>query len=252
MLSFWAIMNIMSFILMVFLLTPVATRNLDVQCSTIEFQNETMYCAPFSGGSFYLLDQHDSLLPVTFTDDQNYRIIEFHVTPFTAYVYNGRTIDKYYLASGERISVYGSKDISTFTVTPWEELIIADRKKRELIFLDFTYDIKYSVFDLNIKDFCLCEDELYILTGQAVVICDELGNERRTVPIPGPCDRITGIDGNPAVYLTNKNLIFILNAAWQKNTFAHTIQDIACSDSTVFILGDDGFTLYTYPVSNFR
>jgi len=227
-------------------------ENLDVPCNTISLQDGYIYCAPFSGASLYKRIHYDSLVPITFTDDRNVRIIEFCVTPFTVYLYNGLTIDKYYLASGETVPVYGSRDIATFVVTPWEELIIADRKNREIIFLDFTYAVKYRVFDIPVKDMFMFDDELYILTGQAVLICDELCQERQTIRIPGPCDRIIGIDGKPAVFLTNTNSLSILSTAWQGYVFSHTIQDIVCSDTTVYILGDDGSTLYSYPVSDFR
>ncbi|UCC11476.1 MAG: hypothetical protein JSW02_08995 [candidate division WOR-3 bacterium] len=233
-------------------LTQAWADSLDVQCNTITLGNGYVYCAPFSGSSFFKRIRYDSLVPITFTDDQNSRIIEFHVTPFTAYLYNGLTIDKYYLASGDKEPVYGSRDISTFLVTPWEELIIADRKKRELIFLDFTYDVKYRIFDLNIKDICMNGDRLFVLTDKEVLICDELCNEKMTVPIPASCDRIFIVDGKPAVYLTGRNRIHIFSTAWQKKSMSHTIQDIASSDSMVYILGDDGFVLYNYPLSNFR
>ena len=242
----------MTLVLTVFALTTPAAESLDVQCNTMTIQNGYVYCAPFSGSSFFKRIGHDSLLPITFTDDQNFRIIQFHVTPFTAYVYNGLTIDKYYLASGEKISVYTSRDISTFVVTPWEELIIADRKKKELIFLDFTYDVKYRLFDMNVIDIYMAEDELYLLTGKKILIYDELGNQKAALPIPVSCDRITMIDGKPAVYATAKNKIFVVSPAWQEYSLSHTIQDIASGNSVVYILGDDGFTLYTYPVSNFR
>ncbi len=237
---------------MVLALTTAVAESLDVQCNTIAFGNGYVYCAPFAGPSFFKRIRHDSLVPVTFTDDRNFRIIDFNVTPFTVYLYNGLTIDKYYLASGDKEPVYGSKDISAFLVTPWEELIIADRKKRELIFLDFTYEVKYRVFDLTVKDICMNGDGLLVLTDKKVLICDDLCNEKMTVPIPASCDRIFMCDGKPAVYLTGRNSIHIFSTAWQEKSLSHTIQDIACSDSMVYILGDDGFVLYNYPLSNFR
>lgn len=249
---FWIIMKSMVGVFMLLWLTASAAANIDMQCSTIAFGDGQVYCAPFSGSSFYRLLRDDSLLPVTFSDDQNYRIIDFQVMPFTVYLYNGVTIDRFYPASGDKIPVYASRDISAFVVTPWEELIIADRRQRELIFLDFNFEVKFRVHDLNVRDICMSGQTLAILTGQSVLVCDEICSERQTIPLPGPCDRIISIDGEPAVYLTNTNSIFLFHGTWREDTLPHTIQDIACSDSSVYILGDDGFTLYYYSVSSFR
>jgi hypothetical protein len=245
-------MDIMIHILAFLCLTPATMEDLGVVCNTLSSQDGFIYCAPFSGTSLYKRIHHDSLVPITFTDDQNVRIIAFHVTPFTMYLYNGLTIDKYYLASGETVPVYASRDIAAFVVTPWEELIIADRKRRELIFLDFAYAEKYREFDIPVKDMFMSGDELYVLTGQAVVVCDELYQDRQTIKSPGPCDRITDIDGNPAVFLTGTDSLSIFRTAWQMYALSHSIQDIICSDTTVYILGDDGSTLYSYSVSDFR
>ena len=233
-------------------LTAGTTDSLRVPCTTMTYYNNNVYCAPFASASIYRYIRRDSLLPITFTDDRNYRIVDFQVAPFTVYLYNGLTIDKYYRASGERIPVYASRDIAAFTVTPWEELIIADRKQREIIFLDGNYDVKYRVLDMSVADMCMSEETLYLLTNSALLVCDELCNTTMTVPLPAPCDRVTCIHGMPAVYLTGTRKIRTFSTTWQETILSHTIQDVTCSDSVVFILGDDGFTLYHYSVSDFR
>ena len=83
-----------------------------------------------------MLDEQGTMQPITFTDNVNYRIQNIAVTPFSCYLNNGRSIEKYYFNSGIKETVFKASDITSFIITQTEEVILSERQKREVIFLD--------------------------------------------------------------------------------------------------------------------
>ena len=138
--------------IIVFLLAPDSVVNLDRVHNAIEIYGNKVYLTAFADNSIDIMASPETLQTITITDDLNYHISSLAITPFFFYLNSGRTIEKFYLSSGTKETVFESKNISSFIVIDNEELIISDYSRRELIFLDFLYNRRLVVSDINIQD----------------------------------------------------------------------------------------------------
>ncbi|MGB3342044.1 MAG: hypothetical protein WBB37_11245 [bacterium] len=239
-------------IFILFYLIPDSTIHLDRIYNTIEQYNNKIYLASFIGNSINIMGTPGIKKTITFSDDVNYRIKDFAVTPFVIYLNNGRTIEKYYLTSGTREEVFTAKNISSVIVTPNEELVISDYYQHKLIFLDFLYNRRLTVSDINIKDMYFSDDILYALINNAIQLYDEHGNIHETIKMPETSTNIIVKDSTIFLYYEDKNRLYIRNDAWKIIELACSIRDMAVLDHTLVILDDSGSSLCFYDLSRFE
>jgi hypothetical protein len=242
----------MSALLFIVALTPIDSVLLTKEFYSIEMYNGALYCAPFTGKSIFVLDDAHNLKPLTFTDDPSYRIYEFHATPFALYINNGKSIQKFYTAAGATETVYTSSDISSFIITPSEEIIISERQKRILKYLDFTHQTKFTIEDLGIQDLSFADQKIYVLTKKGVLSYDEHGNILRDEKNPNRLNKIYADSTLILLFSPDKKYVYALDTLWEKIELKHGIRDITGSDEFLVILGDDGNTLYFYNKSQFE
>lgn len=242
----------MTILLFLLCLEPIDVIQLDEEFNNIEIYNNNIYLAPFTGKSIFVLDESKSIKPITFTDDVNYRIYSFYITPFGIYFNNGMSIEKFYFASGIKESIYSSKDISSFIITSSEEVIFSDRQKRELTFLDFTNSVKFKKDDLNIKDLYFFDGVIYMLTKNSILICDEHGNIFEEKKIPEKFNRIFADSTNVMLFSFDKEYLYKLNNDWKKIEFSHGVRDVSGNNEFFVILGGNGTTLYIYDSSRIK
>jgi len=232
-------------------LKPMDSLSLAKEFTLIRNYDGRLYFAPFIGKSIFLLDENERLQPITFTDDINYRIYDFHITPFALYLSNGVSIEKFYLKSGIKEKLYSQDNISAFVITPSEELIIAEEEKNELIFLDFMNKIKFKKFDLKIKDIKLFNKTIYILTNKELLFCDEYGNIFDRRKLTGRFEKLFVTGNKIILFSAGEKEIYILNGEGRKNELPHTITDIAEYNEFIVILDGYGSTLYFYKPTDF-
>ena len=244
-------MIIMSLLLFLFFAEPIEAVAFDRKFHRIEFYNNHIYCAPFTGRSIFRLTESRELKAVSFTDDVNYRIYDFHITPFAVYLNNGKSIEKFYFAQGMKENVFSSRDIASFIITSSDEVIFADREKDELVFLDFTNNVKFKEFDLQIKDLQMSDNVIYALTNNSIILFDIHGNSIEERKTPEKFSRIF-VD-NAAIFLfsQNKEYFYILNDDVQKIEFPDGISDICGNGKFTVILDGSGSHLYIYNRSDF-
>ncbi len=242
----------MSALLLIVALTPIDSVLLNKEFYSIEIYNRSLYCAPFIGESIFLLDDAYNLKPLTFTDDPSYRIYDFHVTPFALYINNGTSIQKFYTAAGAIETVYTSTDISSFIITPSEEIIISERQKRILKYLDFTHRTKLIIEDISVQDLCFADKKIYALTKKDVLSYDEHGNILRDEKNPNRLSKIYADSTLILLFSPDKKYIYALDTIWRKIELNHEIRDITGSDESLVVLGDNGNTLYFYNKSQFK
>ncbi len=221
------------------------------ELNRIEIYNNNIYCAPFIGKSIFILDESKKLTPTTFTDDENYRIYDFRITPFAIYLNNGNAIEKFYFASGKKERIYSSSYISSFVITSSEEVILSDRQRRKLIFLDFINRVKFIIDDLIIKDLYLTDDVIYILTQNSILFCDEYGNLFEEKKIPEKFGRFFVHNKKVIIFSSEKKYLYILNTDWQKIELTHGLRDIVANNDFFVMLDENGTTLYFYSISDF-
>ncbi len=232
-------------------LEPVETIDLDKELNSIVMYNNTVYCAPRIGMSIFELTKARKLRPISFTDNLNYRIFDFSMTPFAIYLNNGRSIDKFYFASGTKETIYSARNISSFTLTSSLEIVCADDEMRELVFLDFTNRVKYKEPDVTVKDLQFVDGTICALTKKNIIRFDEHGNVLEKIVIPERLNNIFIDSTNTFLFSPEKNYVYIYKDSWEKIDFPYSITDISGNNQLIVILDGSSSRLFFYNKSNF-
>ena len=232
-------------------LQPIDSVTLSRRFDRIEYHHNALYAAPLIGKSIFRIHDTDSLWAFSFTNELNYQIRDFRMTPFAIYINQGTTLEKYYMIAGIKEAVFTSDDIASFDLSPAQEIVLADRRRREIIFLDFTYQTKFRIENISAEDLRWYEDHLYVLTRSAIHIYDEYGNlveKRRT---PEICNRINLINGKIVVFTERADYIYIAEEVWMKREFPYPILDLSESQKSLIILDENGTTIRFFDRNDF-
>ena len=238
-------------IFLIFFAEPKEVISLNKEFDRIEFYDNQIYLAPFISTSIFKLTQSRDLEPISFTDEANYSIYGFHITPFAIYLNNNKAIEKFYFSSGIKENIYSSRGISSFIVTSSDEVILANQSNDELSFLDFTNQLKFKKTDLHIKDLQTSKNFIYALTNNRIIRYDEYGNVIEEKKIPEKLDRILVDGATIFLFSHNKKYFYKFNNQWQKIEFTYGISDICQNDESIIILDGNGTNLYIFDKSDF-
>jgi hypothetical protein len=232
---------------------PTATGNVELprNFSRLECYRDTLFLAPRIGTSIFKFAAPDSMIPISFTDEINYRIYDFRVTPFAIYINRGKALEKYFVASGEREVIYKSQDISSFTLTPTDEIVLADRQTQELIFLDFRYQVKFKIANVNIEDIQWRDTLIYALSPRRIQIYDEYGNLIDTISTPEWSNRIITDRRDILVFAEQNKNIYRAGVKWQRIEFPFAVSDMCLRKNTIVILDGTGNYLHCYSRDEF-
>jgi hypothetical protein len=237
--------------LFVLCITPIDSIPLTAVCHTMYVYQEDLFCAPFIGNSIFVLDEQKTMQPITFTDNVNYRIHKIVVRAFSCYLNNGRSIDKYYINSGIREAVFKASDISSFVVTQSEEVIVAERQKREVIFLDFTYSPRFIMEEVSVNDMFYTDTVIYLLLQKRILYCDEYGNVLKEVPTDIAARRIFVHGNNIMLYSPGDTQLHGIGEGAETVEVLHGVNDIVEHDGYLVILDNHGSNLFVYRKSDF-
>lgn len=232
-------------------LAPVDSIQLSRECSRIHSYEAAIFCSPFTGNSIFRLDEQQDMQSITFTDDANYRIRDIALTPFAFYLNNGRAIEKFYLTSGVKETVFVSTDITSFIITSTEEIVLSDHKKRQIIFLDFIYTPRFVIHDVIARDMVYLNETIYILLQNSILVCDEHGNIIEEKTTSARADRIFAYDTSIILYYSGEKRLFVIDEEIQDFELAHGVRDIADHKDFIVILNQHGTTLFVYRKSDF-
>lgn len=239
----------MTYLLAVMMLAqPVATSRYELprNFSRVECYGDKLFLAPRISTSIFEVVTQDSIRPLSFTDEVNYRIYDFRITPFAIYINRGDALEKFFIASGRKEVVYRSRDISSFALTPADEIIIADRETQELIFLDFLYQVKFTIANVQILDIQWRDTLIYALSPKRIYVYDEYGNLIDNIPTPEWSDRIVTDHSDILVFTEQNNYIYRAGVEWQKIEFPFAVSDICLQKNSIAILDGTGHFLYRY------
>ncbi|UCF70962.1 MAG: hypothetical protein JSW49_01425 [candidate division WOR-3 bacterium] len=210
----------------------------------MECHQNTLYLAPAIGTSIYRYQGSSNLNSFTFTDDVNYRIRSFKITPFAFYINRGTAIEKFYRVSGKKEIVFAAADITSFALTDAEEVIVADRQTRELIFLDRDHRIRFKIENVSADDIQWYDSLLYVLARNGIYVYDEHGTQVERRPIPQRCDRIIISDRHLFIFAANADHLFEADSMWVKKELPYAVADICVKDESIVTLDGTGTTLY--------
>ncbi len=210
----------------------------------MECHQSMLYLAPAIGTSIYRCQGSNNLSSFIFTDDVNYRIRSFEITPFAFYINRGTALEKFYPVSGKKETVFTAGDITSFALTTAEEVIVADRQTRELLFLDRDHRIRFKIENVSADDIQWYDSLLYVLARNGIYVYDEHGTQVERRPIPQRCDRIIVSDRHLLIFAANADHLFKAESIWVKKELPYAIADICVKDDSIVILDGTGTTLY--------
>ncbi|UCD05514.1 MAG: hypothetical protein JSV98_10465 [candidate division WOR-3 bacterium] len=232
-------------------LQPIDSVILSRRFDRIEYDHNDLYAAPLIGKSIFRIRDDDSLRAFSFTNELNYQIRDFRVTPFAIYINRGTTLEKYYISAGIKEAVFTSDDIASFDLSRAQEIVLADRRRHEIIFLDFAYQTKFRIENISAEDLRWHEDLLYILTRSAIYIYDEYGNLIEKRPTPEICNRINFINGKMVVFAERSDYVYIAEEVWVKREFPYPILDLSESPKSLMILDENGTIIRFFDRNDF-
>jgi hypothetical protein len=240
-----------SIFLLLMSLMPVDTISLPREFNRLTTHGDTIYLAPFAGTSIYAYNRSGKISAVQFTDNINYRILDFVITPFALYLNNGSSIQKYFFSSGALQTVVTASSISGFSLTRSGEIVYSEDRLNVIVFLDFLYEEKFAISNVQVYDIAYYDNKIYALTPRNLIIFDEHGNELEMIATPEICKRLCVSSRGLIVFTQGRSYVHILRTEWEKITFTHSILDITVQDETVITLNDNGSTLSIYHITDF-
>ncbi|MGD8978969.1 MAG: hypothetical protein PVI51_01090 [candidate division WOR-3 bacterium] len=217
----------------------------------MECQDNDLFLAPRIGQSITQRITADSLRLITVTDQINYRIYDFRMAPFAIYINRGSALDKFFTNSGQRETIYASRNISSFDLTPDDEIVLSDRQTRELIFLDFAYEVKFKIENIGIEDIQWHDTLIYALAATRIHIYDEHGNLIEQRAIPESSNRMVVGDDMILIFTEQNKHLYRAGAEWRRIEFPYAISDICIKNNSVLILDGSRNYLHSYNRDDF-
>uniref|UniRef100_A0A7C4THQ8 WG repeat-containing protein n=1 Tax=candidate division WOR-3 bacterium TaxID=2052148 RepID=A0A7C4THQ8_UNCW3 len=230
------------FVLLV--IEPVKVIKLPVNCTLLAtYGNETFF-TPFVGKGILKMDSSGIFETLLHTENENYRIYDFAVTPFAFYLNDSKRIEKCYKKLGVKEIVYEGNNISSFIVTPQDELVVADIGNQELVFLNGDLIIKRK--NILIIDLDYSMEKIFALTPGEIMVFDKYGNILEKIKIPERFEHITVYNQN--IYLSSRTVDYIYkwDFHWVKIELGKKISALIVNEKNLLIIDEYGSNLFVY------
>ncbi|MEO0185093.1 MAG: hypothetical protein ABIL20_04780, partial [candidate division WOR-3 bacterium] len=165
----------MQLLLVFFLLEPKTVLELPDNFTTFELWDKAIYLVQFNGKSIMRIDSAGGVVSIPVTFERNMRIYNFKMTPFSIYLHTATGIQRFFLNSGNSESIY-KDDVVSFVLTNTEDVVLVNRLKNELIFLDPQNKVRLRKNNVNAIDMDYHDNKIYVLTRKEVLVIDDYGN----------------------------------------------------------------------------
>lgn len=217
--------------------------------TNFQIYEDAIYLAPFNGKSIIKLDSTGSFLSFPVTHQENNRIYQFKITPFYFYLNTPLGLVKMHYATGMNETLY-SGNITAFIITNTEEVVLADRIKNEIIFLDTDNKIRLKKKNINVLDMDYYEGRIYFLTSGGILVLDEYGNNIESIKTPGNINRISVAD-NVYLFAPLSNIVYRWDKEWKRIELKYPVNDLKLNKNYLITLNQYGVILYLYDRSDF-
>jgi hypothetical protein len=205
-----------------------------------------IYLAPHFAKSITFYPDSGEPEVIPFTDEENFRIDDFQITPFVYYINRGPVLVRFFPVSGAMDTLYSAREISSFGVTADGDAVIADRRNNALVFLDFRGQPQFTVNQVAVQDLSCLRDTLYALAGRELLVFDRFGNPVRQLEVPEILDRVVAADSQVALFSPDRSYYYSYDNGWAKIELPFDLTDLAFYDHKIIILGNHGSILYFY------
>lgn len=233
-------------------LTPVRVLPLAGRYDRIDQYDGRVYLAQLFTKNIVYYPDSGSPEIITVTDAEGYRIEGFRVSPFMIYINTGRVLIRFFPASGWTDTLYRAEDISSFVLTPEEEVVVGDRPANALIFFDYRRQLKFIKNQIPVKDLQYARGELYALTDRALLVFDKFGNPLREQAVPENLDRLFAVDSMLYLFSPGREYFYIFDGQWQRIGLPYDLSDLTADGHDLIVLGNRGSALYFYPLPDGR
>ncbi|MGQ9817331.1 MAG: hypothetical protein ACUVQ3_05200 [bacterium] len=239
----------MHILIIICFLEPKQTIELPGHYTNFQFYEGAIYLVPFNGKTIIKIDSSGNIANFSVTDEENYRIYEFKITPFYFYLNTPAGIIKMHRTGGTTKPIYEG-DITTFVITDGEEIVLADRLRDELIFLDTKNKIRLKKKNMKVIDMDYYNERLYLLMSNSILVFDEYGNKLESIKTP---EGMNGISAAEEIYLfsSSSNIIYIWNEGWKRIELKYPVNDIHTDKNYLITLNQYGDCIYIYDKSDF-
>ncbi|HEX7319164.1 MAG TPA: hypothetical protein VF399_02255 [bacterium] len=257
----------MAVLLFVFCVDPAFVITMPAEYGVLEVHDSLVYVAPFFGAGIYRFQpvrgqsRADNMEPLNFTRQENYRILQFEVTPFFIFINNGKTIEKYFFSAGTTETVCQGEQISSFTLTGFWDICYADYGQEELVFLNTNARVMNRLSDVAVIDVKSGEKMVYALTRKKIIRCDEYGNSTGEISLPESLERLYAAGHKLYLFSQARDYFYTYDdrasdhdttdGSWRKIELGRSIRDLAVLDSTMVMLDNAGTHLLFYNWSEF-
>ncbi|MEO0205453.1 MAG: hypothetical protein ABIL22_02115 [candidate division WOR-3 bacterium] len=239
----------MQLLLVFFLLEPKTVLELPDNFTTFELWDKAIYLVQFNGKSIMRIDSAGGVVSIPVTFERNMRIYNFKMTPFSIYLHTATGIQRFFLNSGNSESIY-KDDVVSFVLTNTEDVVLVNRLKNELIFLDPQNKVRLRKNNVNAIDMDYHDNKIYVLTRKEVLVIDDYGNTIETIKIPEKMSRIV-VSEDIFLFSPQSNTIYKKDMEWKRIELRHSIMELKVSGKNIFVLDQYGSYLYMYDVSDF-
>lgn len=233
------------------LIEPVQIVQLPFRCTAIVSSGDDIYLAPFVGKGILKMDSYKNFEVKLFTHSENYRIYNFVVTPFAYYLNNGRMIEKFYINQGIKETIYEGDEISSFIVTPEDEIILIEERNQELVFLDYRYKANLKIRNIRARDIAILDGKVYTLTQKGIEVFDRYGNIIDRMEIPERFEKFFIDSLNLYLFSPQADYLYKWNNQWQKIEIGRKILSFVATQNNIYCLDDYGTNLYIYNRADF-
>lgn len=237
----------MHILLIICLLEPKHTIELPGYYTNFQFYEGTIYLVPFNGKSITKIDSNGNIANFPVTNEENYRIYEFRITPFYFYLNTPAGIIKMHRTEGMAKGIYDG-NITTFIITHSEEIVLADRLRNEIIFLDTGNKIRLKKKNIKVIDMDYYNERLYLLTPNSIFVFDEYGNRLESIQTPESMKGISAAE-EICLFSSSSNIIYIWNGEWKRIELKYPVSYIQLNEVYLITLNQYGDCIYIYDKS---
>jgi hypothetical protein len=228
---------------------PKAVFELPGKFTTFEFFEGSFYLAQFDNRVITITDSARTITNLFIPIEQNLRIYAFKITPFSIYIHLSEGIIRMLVNSGISEKIYPG-DVVSFVLTDAEEVVLADRLKNGLIFLDADRKVRLIRKNINVVDMAYYDNKIYVLTRKEIIVLDDHGNTLELIKLPEKMDRIAVYE---EIYLFSmlSSIMYKRNGDWKRIEIREPIIDLKIFQKNIFALTQYGNYIHIYDKSDF-
>ncbi|MEO0095540.1 MAG: hypothetical protein ABIL46_06485 [candidate division WOR-3 bacterium] len=239
----------MQLLFVIFFLEPYSILALPVRCTKLEFYEGGIYLIQENNRAILRVDSSNSMQNIPVEGGINNRIYGVKLAPFSIFLNMTGGIFRLSINSGLIENIYKG-DVVSFVLTDAEEIILVDRLKKGVLFLDSRYKTRLIKKNFNVIDMDYFSNRIYLLTRKEIFVLDEYGNIMEKIEIPEKKEKIV-VKEKIYLFSPSQKKVFVKGRDWKSIECSHSIIALKATEKNIMTLSQYGDTVYIYNKSDF-